>query len=623
MRNIMKRIFIFALALSMVFSNICYAEEKVEIKFSVGDETLTINGEPVKVEKPYVVGEGVTLVPLRVITEAFGAKVDWIGETKTITLDYPGVKIVLQIDNPAAEVNGKVESLLSAPELTSGGFTMVPLRFISETFGAVVSYDNETKAISVVKGGDADGTTVEGAISEKKIGDSYFGWTLENPTDMQMSERYLDGTYTEFTYDDENSFYIGFTLKDKDFDLNQTFNKIKSSLSKYTLVTADKDAGKNTIHIQAKDKEDFYNLQLYVFDKYYIELSGVFSNEKVELRDEFLRIMSTFETKFDAVDTYDLSNVKDGMRIFEDKNIGFTMSIPENFYMSSSKNSENSFDFRKFDITDLRTRISVNVFSKSSVTSARVMAEDDYKRNKTDMNAEIASFSDNVYEKTYAGIPCFEYTYEIKNSFMNDCTARDVFFEKGEYVYNVYVGFKENGTDENFNKIFESIKIEEIDADKVGTFLRNLNEDKETFESGSSSWSITLPNTYQEVAVNDTNATYVNTTNGYGFSVQFLNAPGFYHADVKNTMKQVEKSAQEEKNAKTVIALKDTTINGTKYADLTLSTDSEYERVYTRYMAYTNKGKMFVFTLTTSELGYSEAVLSEFIEIIKTFKVKF
>jgi len=32
---------------------------------------------------------------------------------------------------------------------------------------------------------------------------------------------------------------------------------------------------------------------------------------------------------------------------------------------------------------------------------------------------------------------------------------------------------------------------------------------------------------------------------------------------------------------------------------------------------------MFVFTLTTSELGYSEAVLSEFIEIIKTFKVKF
>ena len=68
----------------------------VEIAFKVGDEILKINGESVEVEKPYVV-EGTTLVPLRVITEAFGAQVDWDGNTQTITLNYSDVTIILQI----------------------------------------------------------------------------------------------------------------------------------------------------------------------------------------------------------------------------------------------------------------------------------------------------------------------------------------------------------------------------------------------------------------------------------------------------------------------------------------------------------------------------------------------
>ena len=92
------------------------SDEKVEISFCVGDETLIINGTSVTVEKPYVVGEGVTLVPIRVITEAFDAKVDWISETKTVKLTYPDVNISIQIDNAVAEINGRAETLLAPPE---------------------------------------------------------------------------------------------------------------------------------------------------------------------------------------------------------------------------------------------------------------------------------------------------------------------------------------------------------------------------------------------------------------------------------------------------------------------------------------------------------------------------
>lgn len=123
--------------------------ERVEISFSVGDSILNINGESVEVDTLYVVN-GTTLVPLRVITEAFGSDVQWDGADKTIYISYPDIEITLQIDSRTALVNGEEVSLLEAPVVTENDRTMVPLRFISETFGAEVSYDEDTRGITVI-----------------------------------------------------------------------------------------------------------------------------------------------------------------------------------------------------------------------------------------------------------------------------------------------------------------------------------------------------------------------------------------------------------------------------------------------------------------------------------------
>ncbi len=124
---------------------------KVSVSFKVGDSTLTINGEAVTVETPYVVGTGVTLVPIRVISEAFGAEVNWDGETKTVTVSCGECKVIVTVGSKTALVNGEEKTLEEAPELTDGGFSMIPLRFISESLGATVGYDNETAQITVVK----------------------------------------------------------------------------------------------------------------------------------------------------------------------------------------------------------------------------------------------------------------------------------------------------------------------------------------------------------------------------------------------------------------------------------------------------------------------------------------
>ncbi len=124
-------------------------KEKVSISFKIGDSVLNINGEEVKVEKPYIAGEGTTLVPVRVISEAFGAKVDWVETENKVTITFDGKSIELTIDDKTAVIDGdEAYELEEAPRLENGT-TMVPIRFISESFGAKVGWDEATEGITV------------------------------------------------------------------------------------------------------------------------------------------------------------------------------------------------------------------------------------------------------------------------------------------------------------------------------------------------------------------------------------------------------------------------------------------------------------------------------------------
>lgn len=123
--------------------------EEMSICFTVGDSELLINGEKVTVRQPYLLND-TTLVPVRVITEAFGCDVGWEESTQTVTIEDHGREIQLVIDNPVATVDGSEVTLLAPPQLNVDT-TMVPLRFISETFGADVTYDETTEQITVTK----------------------------------------------------------------------------------------------------------------------------------------------------------------------------------------------------------------------------------------------------------------------------------------------------------------------------------------------------------------------------------------------------------------------------------------------------------------------------------------
>jgi hypothetical protein len=91
---------------------------------------------------------GRTLVPIRFIAEAFGAKVEWTNDTQSITIELDQTTIVLQIGNRTAFINGKAHLLDAAPMIVNNR-TVVPIRFIAEALGATVEWVKETESILI------------------------------------------------------------------------------------------------------------------------------------------------------------------------------------------------------------------------------------------------------------------------------------------------------------------------------------------------------------------------------------------------------------------------------------------------------------------------------------------
>ncbi|ETT67308.1 MULTISPECIES: N-acetylmuramoyl-L-alanine amidase family protein [Paenibacillus] len=89
------------------------------------------------------------MVPLRMIAENLGYKVDWNQTSKTIKIEQQGKAIQLIVDQTAASVDGKTVIMSTAP-LLRNGTTLVPIRFIGEQFGLTVKWDNTKKVVDLI-----------------------------------------------------------------------------------------------------------------------------------------------------------------------------------------------------------------------------------------------------------------------------------------------------------------------------------------------------------------------------------------------------------------------------------------------------------------------------------------
>lgn len=127
---------------------------------SVSQVPIIMDGQAMSTETPSFIYIDRTLVPVRFISEKYGAKVDWDQKTKTAIITSKDKEIRLTIDSAIAVINGEklVLDKNSIPRLVTFENnevkTMVPLSFIAEVLGFDVGWDDENKVpyINTTKG---------------------------------------------------------------------------------------------------------------------------------------------------------------------------------------------------------------------------------------------------------------------------------------------------------------------------------------------------------------------------------------------------------------------------------------------------------------------------------------
>ena len=126
-----------------------YIKEGTDLR-ALAPVTVEIDGIEMDFDvKPRVLN-GRTMVPLRAIFEALGAEVEWEQESQKVTATKYSKTVTLALGNTTAYVD-EIPIALDVAAFAEAGRTLVPVRFISESFDCQVSWDNERKIVSIQK----------------------------------------------------------------------------------------------------------------------------------------------------------------------------------------------------------------------------------------------------------------------------------------------------------------------------------------------------------------------------------------------------------------------------------------------------------------------------------------
>ncbi|MTI80484.1 MAG: hypothetical protein FH758_06295 [Firmicutes bacterium] len=121
------------------------------INLTIGQLLANVDGNTYTMDvAPFVTEADRTLVPLRFISEALGAEVEWDPETRQVLIEDGEITIILTIESANVQVQD-VAKTLDAPAMITSSRTFVPLRFVSETLGAQVDYHSDTKGITITR----------------------------------------------------------------------------------------------------------------------------------------------------------------------------------------------------------------------------------------------------------------------------------------------------------------------------------------------------------------------------------------------------------------------------------------------------------------------------------------
>lgn len=121
---------------------------QVHVVFYVGKNTYTINGVEKAMDVTATIINSRTMVPIRVVSEAFGYNVQWDDSQKKATIIGLGHTIELFNGKSTAFVDGAPVNIDAPPTIVQDTM-LVPVRFIVESMGLNVLWDADTRKVEI------------------------------------------------------------------------------------------------------------------------------------------------------------------------------------------------------------------------------------------------------------------------------------------------------------------------------------------------------------------------------------------------------------------------------------------------------------------------------------------
>lgn len=142
---------IFSLGTASVYAN----------DISKNDILVKVNGNQLEMSCSPQIIENNTLVPLRDISDALDISIKWNENTKTIDVYGINDTYTLEIDNVTVKSKNNNTILLNAAPTIIEDKTFIPIRFIAESVGADVLWDDISKTVFITTNKQQDNNNLE------------------------------------------------------------------------------------------------------------------------------------------------------------------------------------------------------------------------------------------------------------------------------------------------------------------------------------------------------------------------------------------------------------------------------------------------------------------------------
>ncbi|AZN43470.1 copper amine oxidase [Paenibacillus albus] len=134
--------------LSFQYPAVTPEPERVPIELKLGSKSAKVDGKPYSLDVAPVLLNGTTYLPLRFISEAMGAQVSWDPALKRVSVLRGSKLLEMRVGQTDFLLTGVRKQADVAP-ITRSGRTLVPVRLVSEQLGLKVDWDQKLGRITV------------------------------------------------------------------------------------------------------------------------------------------------------------------------------------------------------------------------------------------------------------------------------------------------------------------------------------------------------------------------------------------------------------------------------------------------------------------------------------------